>query len=109
MKSIKRSARYIPVGSTMQLGEKTYMLVCVSRSPLLGLEFHFEDIRSNVFKKVFYRDELQDLINRGIEFNIISDEYGELQEIVKKLSKLDDSTNISKLVSDSCNVLSELE
>lgn len=105
MKTLKRSVKYIPVGSTMELGNITYMLVCVSRSPIYGLEFHFEDMKNSDRKKVFYQDELQHLVVRGIEFTIFFDEYQYLQDVVKGLSEMDNTGDIIPLVEKSIEVL----
>lgn len=108
MKTLKRSVLYIPVGSTMELGNRTYVLVCVSKSPLYGLEFHFEDARAGDRKKVFYKDELQHLVFVGIKFNIFCDEYGNLQDVVKELSSIDNATNITPLVNKAHDILNGL-
>lgn len=105
MKTLKRSVKYIPVGSTMEFGNNTYMLVCVSRSPANGLEFHFEDVKNYNRKRVFYQDELHHLVVRGIEFTIPYDEYQYLQDIVEQLSKMDNAADIAPLVRKSVEVL----
>ena len=108
MKTLKRSALYIPVGSTMEFGNRTYILVCVSKSPLYGLEFHFEDAMASDRKKMFYEDELQHLVSVGIKFNIFCDEYGNLQDVAKELSSIDNATNIIPLVNKARDILNGL-
>lgn len=82
----KRSVRFLPVGTTMTLGDNKYVLKYID-----GECYQFvsggEDLNPNSNSLALNAHELQELYNRGVNFEIEKDDYFSLMCVVQDIAE----------------------